>query len=151
MKSQSLKNYLQILKFKKGQSDEHIPDPNGFVKWSQAVVSSQAAALWCGRWKNTHMRDIWLWIHDRWLYGGTWNQKLFPEHHKNIPFNSSKFLRISKRRREAVYRKTVPSHIPKIHTDLETGKACYTELHLFKHSCMQKIPRLSWHSFSRRD
>ena len=59
------------------------------------------------------------------------------------PFNSSEFLRISKRRREAVHRKTVFSHFQEIHTDLETGKACDTELHLFKHSCMQKIPGIS--------
>ena len=74
---------------------------------------------------------------------GTRNQKLFPKHHKNIPFNSSEFPRIPKRRREALYRETVPSHIQKIHTDLETGKACDTELHLFKHSCVQEIPGIS--------
>ena len=71
------------------------------------------------------------------------DQKLFPKHHKNIPFNSSEFPRIPKRRREALHRKTVFSHFQKIHTDLETGKACNTELYLFKHSCVQEIPGFS--------
>ena len=50
---------------------------------------------------------------------------------------------ISKRRREALHRETVLSHFQEIHTDLETGKACDTELHIFKHCCMQKIPGIS--------